>query len=381
MNIVSSFFGKIQFLFRIKWYFSIPEKKKIIIYDYNQPDILHFYFKKKITYYLYTRLEKINFYILIKSIVKNLWKWSFFSGYIIEYIKAIKPSLIITFIDNNIQFYYLKKFFPKIKIAFVQNGMRGYSNDIFGLLESKKLNKKDIGVDKMFVWNALVGDMYKKYLSGNYYNVGSIVNNHVKLLKKKRKKKSLLFISEFRNDNPSYDLSKDFYLIEKKLISFLYNFCEKNFLIFEICSNLKNSVKEFKFYKNLMPGDNWKFLEKKNQFSGYYYIDEALVTVFISSSLGYESISRGNKTAAFTLRHLVTEIESHKFGWPYKFPEKGKIWTNKYDEKIFDRILKYLIYSNYKDYYVYQKKIITNILTRNNGNKKFLSIISHDIKK
>lgn len=130
-----------------------------------------------------------------------------------------------------------------------------------------------------------------------------------------------------------------------------------------------------------MPGDNWKFLEKKNQFSGYYYIDEALVTVFVSSSLGYESISRGNKTAAFTLRHLATENESYKFGWPYKFPEKGKIWTNKYDEKIFDRILKYLIYSNYKDYYAYQKKIIPNILTRYSGNKKFLSIISHDIKK
>jgi surface carbohydrate biosynthesis protein len=376
MKTVILFFIKIQLLLTAKWYFSIPSKKKIILYDYNEPDLLSYYLKKNDTYLLETRLKQINIYILFKSLIRHMWRWKFFSGYIVEYIKEVNPKLVITFIDNNPQFYQLKIFFPNTIIAFVQNGMRGHSNDIFGMLESGKMYTKNFAVDKMFVWNNKVGEMYKKYLGGNYYTIGSLKNNHAMLKRKKKQKKNILFLSEFRPTNPTEHLSRDYYAIEKKLIPFLYNFCQQNSLTFEVCANLKNSIDESNFYKNLIPGKNWKFLERKNQFSSYYYTDNALVTIFISTALGFESIARGNKTGAFALRYEATKIKSHKLGWPFIFSENGKTWTQKYNERIFKRILTYLISSPLKTYQVYQRNNFSKLITRTEGNKKFLSLIN-----
>ena len=51
------------------------------------------------------------------------------------FIEKVNPNIIITFIDNNPEFYKLKKFFQDKKTIFIQNGIRGYDNDVFGLFE------------------------------------------------------------------------------------------------------------------------------------------------------------------------------------------------------------------------------------------------------
>ena len=50
----------LKFFLKTRWYFCIPEKKEIILYDVNPPNILEEYFKELNVYYLYTNLEKIN---------------------------------------------------------------------------------------------------------------------------------------------------------------------------------------------------------------------------------------------------------------------------------------------------------------------------------
>ena len=45
-------------------------------------------------------------------------------NYYIEYIKICNPKILITFIDNNLIFYKLKKYFPNIYFISVQNGIR-----------------------------------------------------------------------------------------------------------------------------------------------------------------------------------------------------------------------------------------------------------------
>jgi surface carbohydrate biosynthesis protein len=63
-------------------------------------------------------------------------------------------------------------------------------------------------------------------------------------------------------------------------------------------------------------------------------------------------------------------------GWPFIFSENGKTWTQKYNEKIFKRILTYLISSPLKTYKVYQRNNFSKLITRTEGNKKFLSLIN-----
>jgi surface carbohydrate biosynthesis protein len=50
-------------------------------------------------------------------------KKSFFD-YSIAYIKIFKPKFVFTFIDNNVDFYKIARYFPEIKFIAIQNGLR-----------------------------------------------------------------------------------------------------------------------------------------------------------------------------------------------------------------------------------------------------------------
>ena len=77
-------------------------------------------------------------------------------------------------------------------------------------------------------------------------------------------------------------------------------------------------------------------------YTSYQAVDSAEVVVSIDSTLGYESIARGRKTAIFPIRGTLLEISGRDYGWPGDFPDEGPFWTNKPDPDIFIRILDYL---------------------------------------
>ena len=64
-----------------------------------------------------TRLGSINIPILIETFKKSLFKLSL-KNYYLQYINSVKPKKVITFIDNNIIFYQLKKVLSKNRIFF-----------------------------------------------------------------------------------------------------------------------------------------------------------------------------------------------------------------------------------------------------------------------
>ena len=97
--------------------------------------------------------------------------------YYLEFIKSVNPKIVLTFIDNNLTFYKLRKYL-NIPTAFVQNGNRTSFDDIFGKLEKLNNNEtKDLKVDMMFVFNDATGEKYKKYISGDYIKIGSVMSN------------------------------------------------------------------------------------------------------------------------------------------------------------------------------------------------------------
>lgn len=94
--------------------------------------------------FLSTRKEEINLFILIRLILS--FKLNYFD-YLLKYIDYVDPKLVITSIDNNRDFYRIKKFKPNIITIFFQNGHRtGGNGDIFEILEKKilKILKKII---------------------------------------------------------------------------------------------------------------------------------------------------------------------------------------------------------------------------------------------
>ena len=342
--------GIIKLIINTKFNWKIPKIKKILVYDYEGSDELLKYLPDKNTEILHVRRENLNIMIFFVSIIKYKISWTF-SKYLRTYIEKVKPEFIITFIDNNPEFYKIKNYFPNSKTIFIQNGVRGYENDIFGIFFKKNENIKDLFVDEMFVWNEQTGINYKKYLKGNFNAIGSIKNNRIKVNKDK-KKYEILFLSEYRKKTgfgKNYTW-ENYFSIEKKFIPYLYKFCQNKKIKLSICANTFNYEEEHSFYKDLINGKEWELLKRENEDSSYNYVDLSKAVIFISTALGYEAITRGAKVGAITVRSEATNIRSHKFGWPYVFTERNdKFWTNVFDENKFDEILNFILYDN-KEY-------------------------------
>ena len=89
-------------------------------------------------------------------------------NYFKKYIEKSEADLIITFIDNNLIFYKLKKFFSLKKFIAIQNGLfRMAYGDIFGRL--KKVKDKDLSADMIFTFNKNIGKSTIKELNQNVW--------------------------------------------------------------------------------------------------------------------------------------------------------------------------------------------------------------------
>ena len=98
-----------------KYIFARPKKSKILFYD----GINSFLIKKKLKNYncstLHVRGESINVVVLFTMLLN--FEFSL-KKYIYYYIKFVQPKVVLTFIDNDFNFYTLKKKFSKNNFYF-----------------------------------------------------------------------------------------------------------------------------------------------------------------------------------------------------------------------------------------------------------------------
>ena len=90
--------------------FFLPQKNKILIFDKMNSHLLKIYLKKKNISELDVRRQRINLPIFFISLFKR-YTQKISHNYYINYIKYVKPTLVITYIDNNDFFFQLKKKF------------------------------------------------------------------------------------------------------------------------------------------------------------------------------------------------------------------------------------------------------------------------------
>lgn len=164
-------------IFKAKYCLKKIKKSPIVIFDETHADLFYNYFNNNQIYVLDTRYKIINLKILFKSLktYKFSWKPKY---YLITFLKELEPKYIFTFIDNDLRFWSLKKYFPNVKTCFIQNGFRNNTDDVFRYLGPEDYKK--YFVDHMFVFNHSIAKLYKKYINGKTYVVGSLLNNMFK---------------------------------------------------------------------------------------------------------------------------------------------------------------------------------------------------------
>ena len=346
----------------VKLSFKIPRKSFFLYYDYKK--------RFDISYLNIVNFEKINFrneinfFILILNLFNiYFWMGRFKFSYCYTYIKFVSPKTIFTFTDNDILFYKFKKFFPKIKFYSFQNGSRSISQDIFG---GKK--GKDLNCDLIFTHNDYIAKEYQKIINTNTITFGSYLNNVNPKIN--TKKKNIVFISQFSEKKDFYFKNckgkiitwNDYYYPEQIILPILDEFCHRNKISLNICARFNSNKSEKNFFESKILKANMKFMDKLEYINSYEIIDQSKMLVFIDSTLGYESISRHNKTVAFSVRSKFVDDHSFDFGWPIDYEKKGFFWTNELDEEIIVKLLNQNYFMNDEDWLNINKNVIKKVM-------------------
>jgi surface carbohydrate biosynthesis protein len=366
-----------------------PRESEVVIYDAASSKILLEYLKPWNPEIIHVRNEQINMRVLLKSFFRGGRR---VDAYIDCFIEKVNPRLVLTTIDNKTTFYTISQRHPGIKTLFLQNGIRGFHLDVFEHLDNLDSNTLNtFFVDYMLVFGSVIGKHYSRYVKGNIHPIGSIKNNFVQ--KEKSPQPGVMaLLSQYL---PPHDAR--FHRVKKRNNDFisqdaLYRYPdqveiqlvvqyakEKNKRLV-IVPRFKGNFEQEKQYHTKLMGCEPEFIFLPGLFPNYNVVDSAEIIVSLDSTLGYESISRGNKTAIFSFRGTLNDISGYDYGWPADYPDEGPFWTNKPDPDIFIRILDYLFEVSDEQW---KKDVETtnfsSIMEYDSGNTIFQSILETEL--
>ena len=166
------------------------------------------------------------------------------------------------------------------------------------------------------------------------------------------------------------------------MLEFLDKWCAENNKILEICGRGKDKDgPERDFYADQLNNCEWQFKPITDNFSSYKLIDDAEIVVCIDSTLGYESIGRGKKTAIFSCRGRSIHSVATNFGWPADLPNNGLFWTNNQSEMEFQRVMDYLSSVNSEDWRQTCQLYASELMEFDPGNTRFINLLDQLLTK
>tara|TARA_B110000008_G_C16962564_1_gene560761 strand:- start:611 stop:1732 length:1122 start_codon:yes stop_codon:yes gene_type:complete len=330
---------KINIFFKKNFEFYKPKRSDCLVIENSNFDEISSILKKRSFELLKFNLS-INLYIILKLIIK-IKKISQLNYYI-EFIKESDPKIILTGIDNNLNFYKLKRFFPDKFFVSCQNGLR---ND--PMFDKKRNLKSDI----IFCNGKSDINFYRSRVKSRIIPIGTIknncVNSQVRSIKNcisyisvyrdiKKDEKNINFLGEF-----NYLTWEEYIESEKKLIRSLFNFCKKNKIKFYIVGCNYDYIKEKKWYEELNESNKINFIPRSGSLSSYEFLKKSKYIVSMDSTLGYEFLSRGSRIIFFSrvVRESKKLSKILNFGSPFNKKSKDFFFTNVINEKEISRLM------------------------------------------
>jgi surface carbohydrate biosynthesis protein len=139
-------------------------------------------------------------------------------------------------------------------------------------------------------------------------------------------------------------------------------------------SGIEDSV-ERNFYTDYLHGSAFKYAPRVDAYSTYKLIDCADIVVSVDSTVGYEAIGRGRKTACLSCRGVALKRKDRSFGWPGNFPDNGPFWTSDQDEKQFQRVMDYLNTVGDEEWDQIRQTYANELMEFDPGNTRFVELL------
>lgn len=362
MKLIRRLIRLIATSFKYRYSFRIPRQSNLVIYpDGKSAEVLLNYVNREETQILAPFGDTINVPVLLRMLLARKSSRFF---YLLNYIKFIKPLLIITTADNDLNFYRIKSFFPHITTIAIQNGVRGNlsTHPNQGFFELLKLHSLDhrLSADFVCTFGSAVQDEYKKYISANFIACGSLRNNFFVNTAIEERPNRLAYVSGI-SDYPSdpdriflyfQDIGitfKEFYEAEGIICALLADYCATHNLEFVICGKRNSTnAEETAFYRNALKHSIPRISPRDEIFDSYEFLSTARYVITLDSTLAYEFLSRKKRTGFFSARfnqlqpNSLHERAGFQFGYPQSIPKSGQFWSSVLSTDEVERILENL---------------------------------------
>ena len=348
------FFRKIKIflklIFNCKFILSNPEKKDIVVFDC----FTSMYIKRVLPNDNYkalsTRIERIKTIYFSKEIffyiILNFFKRALKQNYLAALINVISPKVVITNIDNSIDFYMAAKIFKgKIKFIAVQNADRGEMRWI-----SEEETKK-VFIPEFLCFSDYEEQIYrnKKFNIGKFESVGSLRASLSKEYVKSEKininpeQYDICLISEPHPVlNSDYSQVKNFAESSGKVAEYTHCLCKKKKLNLIFVGKRDT---EIEFYKEYLKEYDYKIFQsprnEKEIYNTYLNVMRSKLVIGQISTVLREAIS-------FRKKVLSCNFSGHP---DMIFPGKGICSLDNVPYNLFEERVLQILSMTEKEYF------------------------------
>jgi len=322
-----------------------PRQRPVAIIDAEGADDLLPYLRDGSAVVVDLRRAHLNAWVLARTLLRGRRSML---DYAVTYLRAVKPSVVLTMIDTTPFFYRLKARWPAATYIAVQNGWRAHEF----VRDLHADGNEPLIADRVLCFGRAAADLYRTHIKVEPTIIGSLRNNAAPRPHLASGRGTVALISTLRDkvDLDSWMINYDgkpvityreVFNRRLQLASWVAEYCAHADLHLRVVGKDANSERERTFYGDLLgpEGDAWSFATRSGPYGSYDEVSRARIAVSTSSTLGYEALARGVRTAFFMLDAELEGRFGDRFGWPLPLDDDGPIWANRLDRTAVVEIL------------------------------------------
>lgn len=346
--------------------FAVPRRRRLVYLGATGNSLLRTYIAES-DFVVYRNVRDLcNVWIALIAILLGRWSAR---GYYRTFLMVVRPSFVVTFEDNSLEFYLTKSYRPDCKTFCIQNGRRdSYSRDATKTIWSliREVCHQGVAPDVVATHGTPWSEYFTSSLgvcSTNVVEIGSVRNNALSI-GAKRSEPRVLFISSFPNLGPEGRLQNfspsilgywqgepvefgAFYSIEGLIAQSTAAIAQARDIEFLVLGKRPSWQKgEFSYFSDALADYPWRYLPSETEASSYAAVSESDVIVNIDSTFGYEMFARGVRVAFVSARmqHAgLPHVRDCEFGFPFVTETTGPFWTNQSTGNEVERVINYVI--------------------------------------
>jgi len=251
----------------------------------------------------------------------------------------------------------------------------------------KNTLKENPKVDYYFCFNSLIVPVLEERVSAKFIRIGSFRNNYVSRIIR-TSTDSVAYISTYRTDVPhttqiaispvgNYVTYGEVLGYRVAVVKTLIEYCEKAGLHLRILGKDPDHTKEVGFYTSQLGTNSFQFLPRTPGNFQYEACDTAKFVISTSSTLGLESLARGNRTAILNADSRILFQPEHCFGWPGSLPSEGAFWSTSLTKDRVIAVLDFLNTASLAEWNDLREQYLEYLPVFDVGNTQLIQTLSH----